>query len=181
MSASDHDASRCRILQEEELEVLEVCYFQLYLPATHVSFFNLQSIYPDYISREASKGLDMTIFLEVPIHLPHPHRLIITCDTPETSTFAEAASSPPTEGTISDLPPILLQVLLPDSYPLHSPPQILSLHATHSWAPRLRVVIDQLLASWQAGEGVLYNWIEIIESGRFMHSLELMKNDDTIW
>jgi E3 ubiquitin-protein ligase RNF14 len=124
----------------------------------------------------------MTIFLEVPIHLPYQYRLIITCDTPEISTFAEAASSTPTaEGTLSDLPPILLQVLLPDSYPLHSPPQILSLHATHSWAPRLRVIIDQLLASWQAGEGVLYNWIEHIESGRFMHSLELMKDDDTIW
>jgi E3 ubiquitin-protein ligase RNF14 len=109
----------------------------------------------------------MTIFLEVPIHLPYQYRLIITCDTPETSTF--------------DLPPILLQVLLPDGYPLHSPPQIVSLHATHSWAPRLRVIIDQLLASWQAGEGVLYNWIEHIESGRFMHSLELVKDDDTIW
>jgi E3 ubiquitin-protein ligase RNF14 len=121
------------------------------------------------------------IFLEIPVHLPEEY-ISVMLTAEETSTYAAVASTPiqTVEYKLSNLPPILLQVTLPSDYPLQSAPQILSLHATHSWLPRQRALIDALLSMWQAGEGVLYSWIEHIESGRFLEGLGLSENGHTI-
>lgn len=80
---------------------------------------------------------------------------------------------------LSTLPPLLLEILLPPAYPSFIPPEIISLHATHGWLARKVVPLRQyLMDMWQAGDGVLYTWIECIRSGEFMESLELLQSED---
>jgi hypothetical protein len=180
MNPHEHDViTQCRFLKDEEFEVVEVR--RLAPGRTGMADqSHLQSIYPDYISRGTAKGLDV-IFLEIPVHIPGVYRnVVVTAE--ETSTYTAAASAPASTVTynLSDLPPILLHVILPHDYPLHAAPQILSLHATHSWLPRERILVDALLDMWQAGDGVLYSWIDHIESGSFMDTLGLSVNGSSI-
>jgi E3 ubiquitin-protein ligase RNF14 len=79
----------------------------------------------------------------------------------------------PQEFSISSLPPLLLHLTLPPTYPLHLPPDIVSLRATHSWLSRLPELQAMLLRMWEAGEGVLYNWVELIRTAEFLNSLDL--------
>lgn len=74
--------------------------------------------------------------------------------------------------SLSNLPPLLLEILLPPSYPLYDPPQIVSLHAMHSWLPlsRLHRIFMEM---WEPGEGVLYAWIECVRSGDSLGMLGL--------
>ena len=82
-------------------------------------------------------------------------------------------SQTPQEILLSSLPPLLLHLILPSGYPLFSPPKIVSLRATHSWFSRLPDIQETLLKMWQAGEGVLYNWVELIRTAEFFSSLDL--------
>ena len=82
-------------------------------------------------------------------------------------TAGDRASVP-----LSLLPPLLLEIILPPAYPTYVPPQIVALHATHGWLGRRVAPLRQLLLEmWQAGEGVLYTWIEWIRSGDFLEAL----------
>ncbi|KAI0961290.1 hypothetical protein AcV7_000428 [Taiwanofungus camphoratus] len=74
--------------------------------------------------------------------------------------------------SLSVLPALLLDILLPPAYP-YSPPVILSLHATHSWLPLGLILQRRLLEMWQEGEGVLYIWIEWLRNGDFLEALNL--------
>lgn len=163
------DIEACRALQEEEWEVL-------------------QSIYPDYLSGGSTNG---TIKIEIPVELSEP-RFVVPLEE----------GSHPTEGSIqvngdrvhkipshsveladdvslSTFPPLLLELMLPPAYPSYCPPEIKSLHATHGWLGRRIVPLrQQLLAMWNAGEGVLYSWIECIRSGEFLDALHLLDSKD---
>lgn len=87
---------------------------------------------------------------------------------PIPSGFSSDHSIPSQERILSSLPPILLHLILPPNYPLHSPPEIVSLRATHSWFLRLPELRETLLGMWQAGEGILYNWVELIRNAEFL-------------
>ncbi|CAL1696503.1 unnamed protein product [Somion occarium] len=132
------DLELCKSLQAEECEVLE-------------------SIYPDCLSGDYSKG---SLRLEIPVELSEPHSLV----SAEDQNLA----------SLSMLPPLLLDILLPPNYPLHDPPQILSLYATYSWLPPSVNLMQRLLDMWQAGEGVLYSWIEWIRGGIFLEELKFV-------
>lgn len=119
--------------------------------------------------------------LEIPIEFPEPKAFWVLDDQTRTLTepalvpagtgplFAPASSLP----ALATLPPLLLDVLLPATYP-YSPPVLQSLHATHSWLPLCVKLQRMLLEMWQDGQGVLYNWIETIRSGEFLDSLGLV-------
>jgi hypothetical protein len=114
------------------------------------------------------------ITVEVPVLLPKSYTLVIY---KEDSTVAPVADGqPPLCLDVTALPPILINIALPDTYPTHVPPQILSLHSTHSWLPPMAALEDRLLALWTPQDGVLYNWIEYLESARFLDDLGMLNS-----
>ena len=112
------------------------------------------------------------IKLEIPVEFEMPRSVII-----EEVTLMDKI--PPRETlNLSVLPPLLLHVILPPSYPLHSPPEIVSLRATHMWIPNIQVLQTALTEMWRIGEQVLYNWVEYIRSGEFLQTIKL--NEDPV-
>lgn len=75
---------------------------------------------------------------------------------------------------LSSLPPLLISIILPPSYPLHSAPRLTSIRATYLWLPKLMGLQNILTGMWTPGEGVLYAWIEFIRTGDFFRSLGLI-------
>lgn len=75
--------------------------------------------------------------------------------------------------SLSSLPPLLLQIVLPAAYPLHAAPEIVAIRAQHAWFARIPELKEILLRMWQMGEGVLYNWVDFIRSGEFLVAMEL--------
>ncbi|TFK71862.1 RWD-domain-containing protein [Pluteus cervinus] len=168
----------CQLLQAEEREVLK-------------------SIFPDDITFS-----DDLLHIEVPVELANPIQLEVTSEllplllAPELEDGSvpskpEASSStscgqPKTDSethriSVSALPPILLDVKLPPTYPLQSPPEILAIHVTHDWFPNISELQDLLLQSWVAGpDVVLFNWIETIHSGVFLEDLAQVNVDNTL-
>ncbi|OCH96590.1 RWD-domain-containing protein [Obba rivulosa] len=147
----DRSLEECISLQQQELEVLD-------------------SIYPECIYRGNMNGI---VKLEIPVELPETATLII--DGPNDASPAHALSPEtvsPQTASISTLPPVLLEILLPASYPFCSP-EILSVHATHSWFPFTSALQRKLLEMWQTGEEILYTWLECIRTGEFLDMFEL--------
>lgn len=116
------------------------------------------------------QNLEGHIKLEIPIEFGMPRSVII-----EELTLLDKTSSRETLN-LSVLPPLLLHVVLPLSYPLHSPPEIVSLRATHMWIPNIEVLQTALTEMWRIGEPVLYNWVEYIRSGEFLQTIKLTED-----
>lgn len=147
----------------------------------------VQSIYPDYLSGDLTSK---TIRLEVPVELSEPTKLVschsIASPIPVTTQTNEQgfANATPDHALVSDLaslsslPPLLLDICLPPNYPLSSPPQILSIYASHSWLPGSFRLQELLMDMWVPGEGVLFSWIEFIRSSEFLSSLGLASYQD---
>jgi E3 ubiquitin-protein ligase RNF14 len=112
------------------------------------------------------------IKLEIPVEFEMPRSVIIDS---EKVTMMDKIS-PRETLNLSVLPPLLLHVILPPSYPLHSPPEIVSLRATHMWIPNIQVLQTALTEMWRIGEQVLYNWVETIRSGEFLQTIELTED-----
>ena len=110
------------------------------------------------------------IKLEIPVEFELPRFVII-----EEVTLMDKIS-PRETLNLSVLPPLLLHVKLPPSYPLHSPPEIVSLRATHMWIPNIQVLQSALAEMWRIGEQVLYNWVEYIRSGEFLQTIKLTED-----
>jgi len=165
MTTPDDDASdieECLSMQKEEFEVLE-------------------SIYPEYVS---SRSLDGTLKLEIPIELPSSKSVIVS---EPSSSVASATPLPERKPTVlsislSALPPLLLHIILPPSYPMRLPPEIGSIRASHLWLPEIDRLEVALLEMWQAGEPLLYNWVEYIRTGDFLEKMNLLSstNHDVI-
>lgn len=134
-----------------------------------VDFF--KSIYPECISSQITNGL---LKLEVPIEFGDPRLVKVE------SFKSEVVQRSDTSGllSLSTLPPLLLQISLPPGYPTTSPPDILSLRATHLWLSKLLQLQSKLRNQWQPGEGVLYNWIEYIRTGDFLSDLDMLSWGD---
>ncbi|KAF9560213.1 RWD-domain-containing protein [Agrocybe pediades] len=162
MAAQNHDdVNQCQSMQAEEFEVLE-------------------SIYPEFIS---SQNLDGAIKLEIPVQLGGSKSVVIS----EPAQSAAITSLPTKKLTLqtislSTLPPLLINVVLPPTYPLHSPPEISQIRATHVWLPETQTLQKELLNLWQTGEPVLYNWVEFIRTGEFLQKINLLSsvNSDLI-
>lgn len=142
-------------LREEELQVLE-------------------SIYPDYIS-DRSKDY---IRLEIPIELGVQRDIHLNSVSEATVTTSHSSSA--SAKKLSHLPPLVLELSLPEGYPSSSAPLIIALYSLYNWlicCPRL---IQLLRDSWVDGEGVLCTWVEFIRSGDFLEELDLVHNFNTI-
>ncbi|KAJ7071255.1 hypothetical protein C8F01DRAFT_1109743 [Mycena amicta] len=118
----------------------------------------LKSIYPDFVSTDASD--ESFIRLEVPVYLGEP-RAVLLRDGESTLRLS-----------LSNLPPLLLHVILVPGYPLHIPPD---LSIRSSWLPppltvRLR---STLRGIWKPEESVLFDWVEFIRSGAFLEALNV--------
>jgi E3 ubiquitin-protein ligase RNF14 len=124
--------------------------------------------------------------LEIPITLPCP-----TSTDLSTSFAAGAASSSALSSLeLSHLPPIKVRVYLPPSYPLASPPTIVSIRASlpslpGAWLSKrvLAHVGDRLRTMWQEdqevmgeGSGVVWRWWEWVGSGDFLSDFGLAQD-----
>lgn len=128
---------------------------------------NTQSIYPECVSSEITDG---TLKLEIPIEFDVPRKVCLVQD----GTLATSSTSDADDQLIlflSSLPPLMISMILPPSYPLNSPPCLVSVRAIHLWMPYINRLKDLLTNMWQPGEGVLYNWIEFIRNGEFLSAL----------
>ncbi|KAJ3718283.1 hypothetical protein C8R42DRAFT_675575 [Lentinula raphanica] len=145
----------CIELQIEELEVLE-------------------AIYPDYVSNDTSSG---SVKLEIPVELGGPHDILLT-----NIVQAGPSTSSPQSLTLTLLPPLLLHITLPDTYPLQASPQLSLIRSTHSWLFHTTRLEDLIVEKWsgQSGEGVLCDVVELIRSGAFLDDLDMYHDHDTI-
>lgn len=141
------DLDLCTVQKSEEWEVLS-------------------SIYPDCVSRDSPNGV---LKLEIPVEPQNPINVFVTASG--TGEVQEHHLS------LSSLPPLFLEVVLPPAYPLYAAPEISSFHVSGSWIPRIGLVLESLLEMWHPGEAILYTWVEWIRSAEFLNSLQLMHND----
>ncbi|KAF9259076.1 RWD-domain-containing protein [Marasmius fiardii PR-910] len=150
-------------LQKEEWEVIE-------------------SIYPDYISQNLDESGSFK--LELPVEFPQSR----TIDVLKDSAAGEGANDTPDMAreeslslSLSTLPPLLLHIVLPPTYPTRTAPSLLSIRATHLWLQADQVVQLQqrLVDMWSEaeGQGVLYTWIEYLHSGEFLDHLRLIRGE----
>ncbi|KAI0314981.1 RWD-domain-containing protein [Amylostereum chailletii] len=171
MADDIHDAAICAELQQEEQQVLEV--------DDHIIFeaFRLkvirQAIYPECISSDISRGVHK---FNIQVELGDQVTVVLCKDSgaiPQDQLCASANGFEPNTRslTLSSLPPIFLEFVLPPTYPLHLPPQILSLHITRTWFLGQTQLRQKLLQMWQPGEGVLYNWVEWLRSAEFLKDM----------
>lgn len=84
--------------------------------------------------------------------------------------------------TLSLLPPLLVHVVLPETYPLQAPPEILSIRASHAWILDTSRLRDLIVEMWdtRAGEGVLCDMVEFIRSGAFLNVLGMVKDRQSL-
>ncbi|KAF9456145.1 hypothetical protein BDZ94DRAFT_1178351 [Collybia nuda] len=159
LSISDAELLECKGLREEEYGVIE-------------------SIHPGYSSGDIATNV---LKLEIPVDFPDAKTVTIVQDETLglTSTSVNTDMHAQQIISVSSLPPLVISLTLPPSYPLYSPPHIASIHANHAWLPHqcppLRAI---LMKMWQPGEGVLYNWIEFIRTGEFLYELSFMSATD---
>lgn len=102
----------------------------------------------------------------------HPRNVTIVRDV--TGDDAEVQSM-----SVSTLPPLLIHISLPPAYPLQEGPRISLLRAAHLWLPKTGVLAKHLAQMWQAGECVLYAWIECLRTGEFLNHLEMQSGMDS--
>jgi E3 ubiquitin-protein ligase RNF14 len=125
----------------------------------------LQSIYPDCVSRDASNG---SLKFEVPVELGPPMDVFVR-GSGNTELQEHHLS-------LSSLPPILLEIVLPPAYPLRAAPEIVSFHVSGSWIPHSGPLLSKLRGMWQPGEVVLYTWVEWIRSADFLNSVNIVQD-----
>lgn len=117
------------------------------------------------------------IKLEIPVEFEMSRAVVIEEDSPISTATSLEDRKPLRETLIlSALPPLLLHVVLPPSYPLYSPPEIVLLRAMHMWIPNVQDLQTSLTEMWGTGEQVLYNWVEYIRAGEFLQALELIED-----
>lgn len=116
--------------------------------------------------------------LEINVELGRARSVIVVDDGTVLGMVQSTSHEPASQAedsllSLSSLPPILLHLILPPTYPLHAPPEIVSLRATHSWLRRIPDLHKALLNMWQEGEAVLYTWVEYIRTAEFLSIMEL--------
>lgn len=87
-----------------------------------------------------------------------------------------AAESQEYHLSLSSLPPILLEIVLPPAYPLRTAPEIISLHVSGSWISPSGRLLERLKGMWQPGEVILYAWVEGIQCADFLDSMDIRRD-----
>ncbi|WWC86300.1 uncharacterized protein L201_001173 [Kwoniella dendrophila CBS 6074] len=159
----DDVAAQCSSLQEDELTVLD-------------------SIYPSLIeihpNPDNKPGHLLTLTLPITLATTHQVQL-------------DTSSGPSVSLEVSHLPPLILRVLFPESYPLVEAPKPISLRAPlpsgdklGNWLPKstLKQVQDKLIEMWNEekevcgeGIGIIWKWWEWVGTGEFLSDLGMFK------
>jgi E3 ubiquitin-protein ligase RNF14 len=141
----------------------------------------LQSIYPDQITRHSGEE-GQTIFIRIDITLSTPTKVVCRQEANTSSSsvqplIVEAAGADlPSIGIVTPvLPPILVNLHLPQTYPQSTAPTIKTLtnaDASETWLPsrteqRVKNELEKLWAAAE-GEGVLWSWVDWLASGAFL-------------
>ncbi|CAE6419270.1 unnamed protein product [Rhizoctonia solani] len=137
----------------------------------------LTAVYPDTLTYNPTPG-GKEIKLDISIELEHERKFeLVSSIAADTSSpgagpshaHAHSADSIPT--TLTHIPPLLITVLFPPTYP-HTKPVIQNISARHAWlAPALvRKLAIRLDEMWTPEEGVLWQWVEFVRSGTFLES-----------
>jgi E3 ubiquitin-protein ligase RNF14 len=92
-------------------------------------------------------------------------------------TGTGAAGSQEYHLSLSSLPPVLLEIVLPPAYPLRAAPEIVSFHVSGSWIPLSKRLLEKLLGMWQPGEVILYAWVEGIRGAEFLDAIGIIRDD----
>nr|XP_018267239.1 uncharacterized protein I303_01224 [Kwoniella dejecticola CBS 10117]OBR89397.1 hypothetical protein I303_01224 [Kwoniella dejecticola CBS 10117] len=159
VSSIENVIAQCLSMQEDEITVLESIYPLL---------LNIHS------NPDDKPGQLLT--LTIPITLATPHKVQL-----------DTSAGPSASLEISHLPPLILRVLLPNTYPLQDGPRPINLRAPlpsgekfGSWLPKtkLRSIQDKLVEMWEEekelngeGIGILWRWWEWVGSGEFLNDL----------
>lgn len=117
----------------------------------------LESIYPEYIVQHAED----LIRLEIPVELGERRTITLQSEAQLSDLTLE----------LSYLPSILLEIVLPTSYPSRTAPAIRSIHATHFWLTQTAELARELHGLWTKGDGVLCEFVEFLRSGEFLRQL----------
>ena len=133
------------------------------MPQAHPFVCNqtIQAIYPEFVS-----GILPSLTLEILIELPEGCGVTVTAPVSQ-----QLPSLQDVQFVVSALPPIILDVRLPQGYPISSPPSISSIHVTHAWIPDTSRISEALLSMWTPEEPVLTAWIEWISGASFLDTL----------
>ncbi|KAK4688333.1 E3 ubiquitin-protein ligase RNF14, partial [Tremellales sp. Uapishka_1] len=164
VSAVEEQEEQCKILQEDEIEVLESIYPALVL-----------------VQPNPNEKPGKLLHLDVPISFSSPISVDLVTTTPNPST-----SLP-----LSHLPSLTLRLHLPSLYPIAAPPRVVSLRAplgtssSCDWLskPTLKAIKDRIGELWAEeaalggeGAGVIWRFWEWLEHGDFLVDLGIYKN-----
>jgi hypothetical protein len=173
-------ASQSQMIQEEELEALQVSAF---LRPSRIGseprLIQTQAIYGDFILNEARNGDgERTIQLRIPIELSTPRDVVVHPARTVSSPLQGGSGAPtppcieiPVKVSVSVLPDVSLDIVLPETYPFSQAPTLVKLRATHDWFVDHNALIERMLAMWQEQEGVLSLWVEYLRSGDFISDI----------
>jgi len=111
--------------------------------------------------------------LQIPIEFEIVRPIYITTLSRHSRFSPDQGTSLDKNISVDSLPPLILQIQLPKLYPLHSPLDIVSVGATDGWLHNVSILELQrkLSEKWEAGESVLYHWIEYLRTGEFIPEL----------
>ncbi|KDN43487.1 hypothetical protein RSAG8_06076, partial [Rhizoctonia solani AG-8 WAC10335] len=138
----------------------------------------LAAVYPDILTQN-SVPAGKEIKLDISIELEGERKFdIISSIAVDTSSPGAGPSHSPQLHTpdsiptaLTHLPPLLITVVLPPTYP-QTKPVIHNISARHAWlAPALvRKLAVRLDEMWTPEEGVLWQWVEDVRTGAFLES-----------
>ncbi|CAE6457200.1 unnamed protein product [Rhizoctonia solani] len=138
----------------------------------------LVAVYPDVLTSSSTPAgkeikLDISIELETERKFDIVSSVAVDTSTPGAgpSRSLESHTSDSVPATLTHLPPLLITVVLPPTYP-QTKPVIQNISARHAWlAPTLiRNLAVRLDEMWTPEEGVLWQWVEDVRTGTFLES-----------
>lgn len=135
-----------------------------------------KSVYPEYTTLssvpQATEQSSTTVRLEIPVEIDE-QQIEITCEGVPSHEEQRVLLS------LSNLPPLIISLLLPPSYPLREIPVIVQLHAVNGWLDPADIqrIANKLQKMWEEdleiGSGSLWKSCEWIKGATFFEELGL--------
>jgi E3 ubiquitin-protein ligase RNF14 len=143
----------------------------------------MQSVYPEYTTRcegpQADQTSPVTIRLEVPVDFDGERDVEIALEDSVSGDGGESPHQQLATLQLSNLPPLLITLLLPPTYPLRVSPLLIHFHSTNSYlrAEDVETIHKKLMDIWEedldAGTGTLWRTCEWLRSGTFLEDIGL--------
>ncbi|KEP49035.1 putative ubiquitin-protein ligase E3 [Rhizoctonia solani 123E] len=138
----------------------------------------LVAVYPDILTQNSvAAGKEIKLGISIELETERKFDIVSSSVVDTSSPGAEhnhssqlhTSGSVPT--TLMHLPPLLINIVLPPTYP-QTKPVIQSISARYTWlAPALlRKLAARLDEMWTPGDSVLWQWVEDVRAGAFLES-----------